>query len=275
VRRISEAIALMLEQLHRLVRAHGSGRAAGLLRIIIGAACLIRAVEGWSILNAVVRWPLRFPYDVGMAPMTVDAVAPFCITWTVTAALFSIGLLTRAAGVVLATVLLYALFIDQQTYSNHQLLLGIVVLLLVWADSGSELSVDSRLRGSRPIPMWPVFLLKVQLSIVYFFSAIAKVNATCLSGVVIYGSLRDSGPFALPAALRQPPVLATMAVMTIVVELFLSVAFWSAVWRKRAAVIGVAFHIGLVLLMLPSQSMLLLVFGIAMMGLYLLFFDWG
>jgi uncharacterized membrane protein YphA (DoxX/SURF4 family) len=241
--------------------------------MIIGIDCFIRAVEGWSILSAVVRWPLRFPYGFGMAPMTVGAVMPFCVTWMAAAALFAVGLFTRTAGIVLATVLLYALFIDQQTYSNHQLLLGIVVLLLVWANSGNTRSVDSRLRGPRRIPMWPVFLLKVQLSIVYFFSAIAKVNATYLSGVVIYGSLRDDGLFALPTALRQPPVLATMAVMTVVVELFLAVAFWSAVWRRRAVMIGIAFHAGLVLLMLPSQSMLLLVFGIAMTALYLPFFE--
>ena len=64
-----------------------------------------------------------------------------------------------------------------------------------------------------------------------------------------------------------------MAVMTVAVELFLSVAFWSEAWRRRAAVIGIAFHTGLVLLMLPSQSMLLLVFGIAMTALYVPFFE--
>ena len=60
---------------------------------------------------------------------------------------------------------------------------------------------------------------------------------------------------------------------SIAAELFLAVAFWSSGWRGVAAIVGIVFHIGLVALMLPSQMVLLVVFGVAMTALYLLFFE--
>ena len=261
------------DALLQLVRARGDGRAVGLMRIIIGVDCLIRGFEGWATLDAVIGWPVRFPYAFGSLPMPREVVVPTIAAWMASSVLFAAGILTRLAGAVLATVLFYVLFVDQQTYSNHQLLLGIVVVLLACAGADAEFSVARWWRGrGRPVAGWPIFLLKIQLSLVYLFSALAKLNLTYISGVVVFGSLRV-GPLALPMALREPGVLASIACVTILVELFLAVAFWSPVWRRSAAVVGVFFHAGLVTLMLPAQTMLLLVFGIVTTTLYLPFFD--
>lgn len=243
------------------------------MRIVVGVDCLIRAFEGWGVFEAVTASSVRFPYGSFAAPMVATFVVPYIAAWMTAAIAFVAGWQSRLAGIVLSSALLYGLFVDQQTYSNHQLLLGIIVTLLVFANCGGAFSVDARHKRAETGPVWAVFLLKLQLSLVYLFSALAKLNATYISGVVIFASLRDSGLLALPSVLQTPAILAAMAAATIAMELFLAVAFWSPAWRGTAAVAGLAFHAGLVTLMLPSQAVLLLVFGIAMASLYLAFFE--
>jgi predicted DCC family thiol-disulfide oxidoreductase YuxK len=262
-----------LESLHRLVTSRTESQGAALVRIIVGIDSIIRAAEGWNIVNRVVRWELKFPYAAGSLPMDPEAVPFYIGAWVVAALAFAAGWHTRVAGSVLAASLFYGLFIDQQVYSNHQLLLGILVTLLTLANCGATFSLDARRRTSQDIPGWPIFLLKAQLTLVYGFSAIAKLNLTYISGVIIFASLRDTGPLAFPQALRTPPVMAGVAVASIAAELFLAMALWSVHWRRVAVVVGILFHIGLVMLMLPSQTVLLLVFGVAMTSLYLLFFE--
>ena len=135
------------DALLQLVRARGDGRAVGLMRIIIGIDCLIRGFEGWTTLDGVIGWPVRFPYAFGSLPMPREVVVPTIAAWMVSSVFFAAGILTRLAGAVLATVLFYVLFVDQQTYSNHQLLLGIVVVLLACADADAEFSVARWWRG--------------------------------------------------------------------------------------------------------------------------------
>mgnify|MGYP006199594577 CR=1 FL=1 len=99
---------------------------------------------------------------------------------------------------------LAVLFSDQQLYSNHLYLMVIVVGLLTAGDGGAALSLDAMRRGAREtVPTWPMWLLRVQVSIVYGSAALSKVNLTYLSGSVVASYLRRDGPLAVPDAWRS------------------------------------------------------------------------
>ena len=265
---------LRLRRLHDLVEARTAPHGLALVRIIIGTALILRAIEGGHIIAGVVAPSnIRVPYGFGAAPMTPDFVLFFQALWLVSAAAFTIGFLTRLNGAVLTAILTYTLFIDQQTYSNHLFLLAIIALLLTVGDSGAAYSVDAR--GGRPVRIhaWPVFLLKVQLSFVYGFTALAKMNATYLSGLVFLHTIRQTSLIPFPVSLRTAPVLAAIAAASVALELWLAFALWNPRWRRHAVVLGVVFHAFMVLLMRAAEATQLFVFAVSTMSLYLLFFD--
>jgi hypothetical protein len=75
-----------------------------------------------------------------------------------------------------------------------------------------------------------------------------------------------------PALVFAPGMLTTLAVASIVVELFLAGAFWVRSLRKSAVVVGVLFHVAMVLTLTPAVAAQLIVFAVACISIYPLFF---
>ena len=123
--------------LHRLVTSRTEPHGVALARIVVGVDSIIRAFEGWTIISRVVGWDLKFPYGSWALPMSPEAVPFYIGTWLAAATAFAAGWHTRVAGTILATSLFYGVLIDQQVYSNHQVLLGILVTLLTCGNCGA------------------------------------------------------------------------------------------------------------------------------------------
>ena len=79
----------------------------------------------------------------------------------------------------------YVFLLDQTNYLNHFYLLSIMLGLLTVVPGGACLSVDAWLRRSRGpwrVHAWAVWLLRLQLGIVYFLAGVAKLNRDWLGG---------------------------------------------------------------------------------------------
>jgi len=112
-----------------------------------------------------------------------------------------IGYFSRlaAAGVFLTWTYLFLL--DATRQNNHYYLMSLIALLLVTMPAGRCGSVDRWMRGGHDatpqIPFWPVFLLRAQLFLVYFFGGVAKLSIDWL---------RDAEPVGL--VLSNPDAVA-------------------------------------------------------------------
>ena len=176
----------------------------------------------------------------------------------VAAVLFTVGLLTRVSGSALAIVMGYWLMMDRQLYLNHLYLLFLLVVLLVVSDSGRAYSIDALRRGRGSVPYWGVTLIKLQLSMVYAFAALAKLNPDFLHGEVLVGQLPVD-----PGKARM------LAVATILVEAWLAIGLWLPRFLWPTIVLGVLFHLGTALSIAPMID--LLIFGGLSVAPYLLF----
>jgi hypothetical protein len=252
-------------------------RPLALLRIVVGLNALLCGVETWSNFSAIVRPEgLRIPFAPFLAPLPADWFMPFMVVWFALAALLTLGCWTKTAGAVLASQMAYVLLVDQQTYSNHLYLLTLEVVFLVLGNAGACWSVDAWRRGlTESAPVWPITLWKIQISIVYVFAAAAKVNPGFLSGEVLAIYWPTEGTLSFLRPLREPMVLIPMAWMSVGVELFLALALWSRALRRLAVVLGIGLHLGMILLVSQKDPTGIVVFALATLPPYLLFFDWG
>jgi predicted DCC family thiol-disulfide oxidoreductase YuxK len=164
------------------------------------------------------------------------------------------------------------LFSDQQLYSNHFYLVVLLVGLLTLARPGSALSIDAlRGEGRETVPQWPLFLIRAQISIVYLFTGLAKINPSFLSGAVVSESLRNRGPLPVPLEWRVDEVMVAMSVIAIATELFLSVALWVPRLRPIAFVVGLGLHVWIAFWLSPMAP--LMVFSLIILSPYILFLD--
>lgn len=119
-------------------------------------------------------------------------------------------------------------------------------------------------------------LLKAQLSIAYGFAALTKINEAFLSGTVVYVSAVQR-PVWDQAVRIEPtvPLLIAISAAAICVEAFLAAGFWFRRTKYVALIVGLGFHVGMLILMSSDVASLLRlsIFGFLMVCLYIPFFQ--
>lgn len=247
----------------------------GVLRIGLGIGALLAALETVPRL-LLMSDPerLRLP---AIEALGTGALAP-PIAWVIIAAwalwgsAFVLGWHTRAAGALLALVIGSVIALDLQLYSNHLYLLGLLIVLTSVADAGAAHSLDARRRGKRSVPRWPVVLVKAQVSLVYGFAALSKLNEAFLSGGILSG-LVGEGLVPVPESFIRFETMFPLALAAVAVEGFLSFGLWLRRTRGPAVWCGIAFHVTIALLLAPTLEFL--VFGLTLLPTYLLFAESG
>lgn len=246
-------------------------RMAALCRIVVGAAAVLElATTGPMMVRffAEAEFVPAPNFEWLPAPTPGGAVA-LVVIGVLASIGFSVGFLTRFSGIVLAGTVGYRLVLDQNLYSNHAYLLVLAAFLLVLADAGSAFSLDSRLGWKQvsDIPNWPLALIRVQVSLVYLFTGLAKLNPVFLGGHVLEVHTR------LAAIVGTGYGLVVAAWLIMLWEVFQAGALWFPKLRGVAFVGGLLFHGSIVLLMKPFPSAALIVFGMVSLACYLLFVD--
>ena len=241
-------------------------RPLGLARALIGSAAVIRGLMALPVLlrlgdPSVVKLPY---FDWTPEPNDLLSFAIVGL-WTVAGLLFTLGWRVSISGSVLFASIAVTLAIDQQMYGNHLYLMAWLVLLLTVARAGSGLNISRR---DERVVRWPVILLMLQVSIVYGFSALTKVNGDFMSGRVLGGTL-GTGLLDFPEALRTPQLMSALAALAVATELFIAIFVWRPRFRSFAFLMGLGLHLSITLLMFGTDQ--LFVFSVEILGLYPLF----
>ena len=166
----------------------------------------------------------------------------------------SAGLATRAATVAAAAFTAYNLFFSQTHFHHNRAFLLILLVGLAVLRSGDHLSVDRwlRRRPPEPAPLWPLWLLRIEVALVYAASGFSKlVDGDWFGGTVLRLRIEQWRDVALDRGapewaldlLADPTFMAGFAKVVVLTELFIGVGF---LWRRtRLAAVWVAipFHL--------------------------------
>jgi predicted DCC family thiol-disulfide oxidoreductase YuxK len=256
----------------QLIGGWAPARSVAVARIGVALAILLEAPGSAStLLRLAEPEVLGAPYADWMPRVDATIALLLIGSWLASGTLFLVGWHTRIAGSALVVTLAAVLAFDQQLYSNHLYLMLLASLLLVLANAGAAHSLDARRGGRETVPAWPIRLLRVQVSMVYGFAALAKLNVTFLSGSVVASYLRRDGPLAVPADWRAIEPMLVVSVLAVCIEAFIAIGVWLPRWRPAAIVSGLALHVGITIWLTPTIP--LFVFSLVMLPLYVLFID--
>jgi Vitamin K-dependent gamma-carboxylase len=213
-----------------------------LLRASSGNFLALPVVSGWSSVHP--------PFVAGLFALSMGASLAMVM-----------GLAGRLPAALVAVTAGVALLADEQTYSNHLVLLMMMATWLSLSSADQAFSL-SRSPKSKQVPYWPAFLIKMQITTLYGWTAIAKINEQYLSGEVVGTYVHSWMPISaqlLPAA----------AVLSILAEAFLSVALWIPSLRKIGYLVGAGLHVGIVVFL--DSPAPLVGFGALMLSGYVIF----
>ncbi|WP_139005782.1 HTTM domain-containing protein [Arthrobacter crystallopoietes] len=217
-------------------------RGIALGRILVALASFALIVEWWVPLvrlssDEFVRLPAT-TWAPAVTPTLVQGLVSIAL---VGAVLLLLGTLARVGAALVCLTSAFALVLDEQTYSNHLYLLVWVAGLLTMSRCGNAFAFPRR-KSRGPVPYWPVFLIKLQISVVYFWTGFSKINEQYLSGEVLQTFMNEWVP--LPDA-----AFSYLALLSIGVEIFLSISLWMPRLVPLAAVLGLSLHLGIIILL--------------------------
>lgn len=202
----------------------------------------------------------------------VDLVSPYAaLALLALAALaLTVGWHARAAAVAVTLLLIAVQRRDVYMLNSGDLLLRHLALYVALMPCGEVWSLDARRRGSSsPRAPWGLRLLQVQVSIVYFFSVVAKLHGDSWQDGTAVGravQLADLQRFLIPEAVATSiTASALMTYGTILVEGALVFGLWLPRFRWWAMAAGVSIHLGI------EATLLIGWFSLAIIVCYLAF----
>lgn len=249
-------------RLNAVLEVGVDGRPVALGRMLMAFALAVCALESAHVLGNIAAGNLRYPViSLLPAPSALGVQLGLMVGLLAAVCLF-LGLFAGISAATGSALLASALVWDQQTYSSHHVLVMLLLAYLAFARSGARWSIPAA-RGARQVrvPWWPQLLMMTQVTVLYLFAGLSKINPVFLSG----GPLRGWMWIELPL-----PVFQLLAVATVVTEIFLAVALWIPRVRVLAVVAGLGLHISIVV-GLTDQTLVLIAFAAASMSTYWLF----
>jgi predicted DCC family thiol-disulfide oxidoreductase YuxK len=250
-----------------------NARILGVARAGIGIAALMELAASMPrLMELASPDALRLPIVPAIGAAFYQATPVVLLAWLAAGIGFSLGWRTSISGWLLGLVFFGLVLSDQQLYSNHSYLIGLAVVLLTVGGSGRSWSLDARRLGTDAdaAPAWTILALRAQLTILYAFAVLAKLNPSFLSGSVVAASLRRGG-LAFPETWITFEWMFLLSILVIVGEAFLAVGLWRRRWRPAAFVVGLVLHVGILVVMQNAWD--LAVFTAATLSLYIAFVD--
>ncbi len=109
-----------------------------------------------------------------------------------------VGFAYRVSTTVVWLLVTYIFLLDETQYLNHFYLMSLISFLMIFVPAHRFLSVDSWLRPSihtPAVPGWSLWLLRGQMTVVYVYGGLAKINTDWLRGEPMRGWLANRTDF--------------------------------------------------------------------------------
>lgn len=175
------------------------------------------------------------------------------------AVLMSLGVLTRLSTTVTFLVVAGNLLLSETHFRHNRAFLAILLFGLALLPTGRTRSFDAWWRRRRHLAalrpealLWPLVMLRVQVSLVYFASGFSKlVDPDWLGGLVLWDRVVRYQHVIHPAPgwavdlLTWRPLFYVVAPVAVVTELFLAVGLWLPRTRLVAIRVAIVFHLAI------------------------------
>lgn len=188
----------------------------GWVRLVIGATLLTSISYSWylgEIYDRYIDPVFYFKYPFFPFVMRMSGYVPYGI-FTLLLLLgfaFFLGWQARWTAKILALLATYVFLQDATMYSDHEYMMIVFLLLLGWIPANRWFSSD-RLTGRETrstVPFWTLWLLRIQVSLILFFSGTNKFTPDWLVGAPIAEWLTvEGGNWGAFESIRLHPSLA-------------------------------------------------------------------
>ncbi len=175
------------------------------MRMLFGIIVMIEAFRYTDLIRIVAKFTIqdfyfKFRYWEWVPPMSPYAMRWLFIAYGISGLLITLGLFYRFACVVTIFCISYIFLVDATNYLNHFYLVIVFsgIMFFLPAHKGWSLYALFKPKQSlSTVPGWAIWLPRLQLTIVYFYAAVAKMNVDWINGMPLYDWIGGRAPDAV------------------------------------------------------------------------------
>lgn len=228
----------MIDKIDELLGRRISLRPLVVLRYLVGPLVVLHL---WPFVDDALRGhqyrdTFHEPFWSWYPELPRAAYVALLIAGVLAAAFMAIGVRQRAANVIAFCVVAYNLFLSTTHLHNNRAYL-VVVLGILTAVPGEE--------G----PAWPLWLLRIQATVVYGASGLSKLlDDDWFGGTVSWlrvVRVQDRLPDWAAGTLTDRSFHTGAAKVIVLTELFLAVGLWLPRTRRVAIAVAICFHVAI------------------------------
>lgn len=241
----------------------GDLRAVAVLRIVLGPIVVLHLAPFLREARDGVHYDDHFwsPYASWMPRPSGELWELALMVGVGAAVLMTVGLATRIATVVAFVVVAGNLLVSTTHFGHNRTFLAIVLGGLALLPVGRQLSLDAWWRRARgragatdTAPLWPLMLLRTQVSLVYLASGVSKlVDPDWFGGLVLWDRVvrnqHHLEPTPLPGwsidLLTWRPLFYVVAPVVVLSEVLVGLGLWWARGRLAALWVALVFHLSI------------------------------
>lgn len=153
-------------------------------RILFGALMMVGAIRfmyyGWiERLYGEPKFFFKYYGFEWVTPLSTQGMYVVFILIALSAFCIMLGLFYRLATIIFLLTFAYAELIDATNYLNHYYLVCLLAFLMIFIPANRAFSLDVWRNPDwrlTQVPAWTIYILIAQLTIVYTFAGIAKLN---------------------------------------------------------------------------------------------------
>lgn len=154
---------------------------------------------------------------------------------------YVIGFLYRISSIIIFLIWTYVFLLDAGHYNNHYYLNSLLLFLSIFVQADAYFSVKSFVKGSRLVPRWNVEVFKIQMFVVYFYGAIAKINVDWLKGLPLKFWLGED--FSLLGVLSPQYSFVFMAWFGLIFDFFVGFMLYHKKLKFYSLLFIIPFHL--------------------------------
>lgn len=161
--------------------------------------------------------------------------------------IFAIGIKSQFLSILIFLILFPHDFLSSGRASKQVILC--VLLCFTFIKTQPIWKINSKkYKISEHSPIWPIYLIQIQLSLLYGINALAKTTYGYLSGNVLIEMSKNLENFHIDLSdgslhiLDVPIPAFLLAFSSVLIEYFLAIGFWFKKTKWIAVIIGVMFH---------------------------------
>ncbi len=154
---------------------------------------------------------------------------------------YAVGFLYRLSSIVIFLGWTYTFLLDVGHYNNHYYLNCLLLFVSIFIQGDAFFSVKSYFKGSWKVPRWNLELIKLQVFVVYFYGAIAKINVDWLQGIPLSYWLGED--FSLLGILSPDVSFKFMAWYGFIFDLFIGFMLYHKKLKFYGLIFILPFHI--------------------------------